>query len=290
MRLYLAGPITGHADYRDRFATAATQLAAAGHTPINPAELGERPGWAWEDYMRAALLLLLQCQGVALLPGWTGSRGARVEEGLANQLAMPAHPVGWWANRHGDLACRIAVAAMTIADQMSMFEPTWDELPLDPPGYLRSGGMPMLTVVPVTLRQANEFVAEHHRHHKPVQGHRFSVGVVDSEGVMRGVCVVGRPVGRGCDPYLTAEVTRLATDGTPNACSILYGAVARAARAMGFARIQTYILADETGASLRASGWERVAEVYGREWKHTAGPRRTDQPNTAKSRWERRFK
>jgi hypothetical protein len=86
---------------------------------------------------------------------------------------------------------------------------------------------------------------------------------------------------------LTAEVTRLATDGTKNACSILYAAAARACKAMGFSRIQTYILQDELGTSLKASGWVKVADTFGREWKHTAGPRRTDQPNGSKQRWEK---
>lgn len=107
MRLYLSGPITGHHDYREQFRAAADKLADVGHVPINPADIGERAGWCWEDYMRSALMLMMQCQGVALLPGWTGSRGARIEEGLAMSLAMPAHPLSWWLNRHRDITCRI---------------------------------------------------------------------------------------------------------------------------------------------------------------------------------------
>ena len=105
-----------------------------------------------------------------------------------------------------------------------------------------------------------------------------------------GAAIVGRPVSRGIDPYNVAEVTRLVTDGTKNACSALYSACARAAAAMGFLRIQTYILDSEPGTSLRASGWEFVAHTSGGDWNHStanAGTRRTDQPMEAKQRWQK---
>lgn len=148
-----------------------------------------------------------------------------------------------------------------------------------------------LYVVPVELTEANTFIAALHRHHAPVVGHRFSLGCVDDDGTLHGVCVVGRPVARlAGHPRDVAEVTRLATDGTPNACSILYGAAARAARAMGFRRIQTYTLPSEGGASLRASGWASEGAAGGGQWKHTDGkPRRTDQPTEIKARWARTF-
>src|SRR5438105_3083563 len=84
-----------------------------------------------------------------------------------------------------------------------------------------------LTVVPLTLKSANAFVAKHHRHHKPVIGHKFSVGVVDDDGTLHGVAIVGRPIARAFDDGTTAEVTRTCTDGTPNANSALYGAAWR---------------------------------------------------------------
>lgn len=148
-----------------------------------------------------------------------------------------------------------------------------------------------LTVVPIELKEANAFIAAVHRHHAPVIGHRFSIGVVDEACLLRGVCVVGRPVARlAGHPRDVAEVTRLATDGATNACSILYGAAARAARAMGFRRIQTYTLPSEGGASLRASGWTDEGNAGGGQWKHTDGkPRRTDQPTDIKTRWSKTF-
>ena len=149
-----------------------------------------------------------------------------------------------------------------------------------------------LIVLPVELAEANAFIATLHRHHAPVVGHRFSLGCVDeSDGVLRGVCVVGRPVARlAGHPRDVAEVTRLATDGTKNACSILYSAAARACRAMGFRRIQTYTIPSEGGASLRASGWVNEGAAGGGQWKHTDGkPRRTDQPTETKTRWALTF-
>lgn len=146
-----------------------------------------------------------------------------------------------------------------------------------------------MRVIPLTLKQANELVAALHRHHKPVVGHRFSLGCVDENDVLVGAAIVGRPVARGCDPYRIAEVIRLVTDGTKNACSFLYSAAARVAREMGFKKIQTYILDSEPGTSLLAAGWEFAGKTAGGEWKHTAGPRRTDQPNTPKCRWVRVF-
>jgi hypothetical protein len=144
-----------------------------------------------------------------------------------------------------------------------------------------------LVVVPLELKEANTFVEIHHRHHKPTQGHRFSLGVVDSEDNLRGACIVGRPVARlAGHPRQVLEVTRLVTDGTYNACSMLYSAAARTGKQMGYGKIQTYILETELGTSLKASGWKCEGIAGGGQWKHTDGkPRRTDQPTEKKMRW-----
>ena len=113
-----------------------------------------------------------------------------------------------------------------------------------------------LSIVPVTLASANDFVRRLHRHNKPVAGHRFSVGVADQAGTLRGVAIVGRPVAPKLDDGRAAEITRLCTDGTRNACSMLYGAARRAAKALGYSPIYTYTLPDEGGASLRAAGFQ----------------------------------
>lgn len=146
-----------------------------------------------------------------------------------------------------------------------------------------------LRIIPLTLKQANDLVSRLHRHHKPVVGHRFSLGVLSGEGSgLVGAAIVGRPVARACSQYSIAEVTRLVTDGTPNCCSILYSACARVCREMGFEKIQTYILETEPGTSLKASGWEFKSTTSGGDWNHSwRKGRRTDQPMVAKQRWEK---
>jgi hypothetical protein len=147
-----------------------------------------------------------------------------------------------------------------------------------------------LRVVPLTLAQANDLVARWHRHHKRVIGHRFSVGVIDASGEFHGAAIVGRPVARAVDQDRTAEVTRLVTDGTYNACSMLYGAAARAAQAMGYDRIQTYTLDSEPGTSLRAAGWQDDGTVRGRSWTTPSRPRVDSHPTVDKRRWVKTFR
>ena len=138
-----------------------------------------------------------------------------------------------------------------------------------------------LRIAPVTLAAANAFVARLHRHNKPVVGHRFSVGceaqirMADGDSwQLVGVAIVGRPIAPRLDDGKAAEITRLCTDGTRNACSMLYGAARRAARALGYAPIYTYTLPDEGGASLRAAGFQIDKEDAGgpaAQWHNTPG-------------------
>ncbi len=143
-----------------------------------------------------------------------------------------------------------------------------------------------LTAYPLELAEANAFVTEHHRHHKLVAGHKFSIGAALGDKIV-GAVIVGRPVARGRDNGLTLEVTRLATDGTHNACSFLYGAAARAAFALGYKRIGTYILASEPGTTLKAAGWRMIGEVRGRSWDCVSRPRVDKHPTQDKLLWER---
>lgn len=124
----------------------------------------------------------------------------------------------------------------------------------------------------IELKDANAFVAAHHRHNKPVVGHRFSLAAYDGDRLC-GVAIAGRPIARAYDQQNTLEVTRLCTDGTRNACSFLYGAVVRAAKALGYSEIITYTLATETGASLKAAGFVREAEVKWHSWNSKSRPR-----------------
>lgn len=143
-----------------------------------------------------------------------------------------------------------------------------------------------LQVVPVSFGEAAEFVRLHHRHHRPSRGHKFSIGAA-VEGELVAVVTVGRPVARGFDDGWTVEATRLcAIEGTPNACSLLYAAAWRAARALGYHRLVTYTLATEPGTSLRAAGWRVVHEVKGRSWDCASRPRVDKHPTLDKVLWE----
>ena len=138
------------------------------------------------------------------------------------------------------------------------------------------------------LSQESEgtFVEQNHRHHGPTVGHKFSIGLSDGEKIV-GVAIVGRPVSRHLDDGWTLEVNRLCTDGTRNACSLLYAAAWRAARAMGYKRVVTYILDTENGASLRAAGWKCVGQAGGLRWTGTRRPEVDLCPAQMKIRFER---
>ena len=145
--------------------------------------------------------------------------------------------------------------------------------------------MTLLEVVPMTLTEAKAYIEEHHRHHKPPVGALFSIGASDGEKIV-GVVVVGRPVARMADNGWTVEVTRLASDGTKNVCSMLYRAAWRAARAMGYRKLITYTLQTEPGSSLKAAGFELVGEVTKRSWNTPSRPRVDQDERQARFRWE----
>lgn len=147
----------------------------------------------------------------------------------------------------------------------------------------------MLTLTPVSLAEANAFVAQHHRHHKPVTGHKFSIGYT-ADGRLVGVAIVGRPVSRYLDNGLTLEANRLCTDSTKNACSMLYAAAWRAARAMGYEKIITYTLDTENGASLRTAGWTCAGLAGGKRWTGSRRPAADLYPAQMKYRYEKTSK
>ena len=144
--------------------------------------------------------------------------------------------------------------------------------------------MTRLQIVPCTLREARAFVEKHHRHHPPPQGGRFAVAAAVGDNIV-GVAIVGTPVARlSCDGW-RAEVTRVATDGTRNACSILYGACWRAARALGYRELITYTLSSESGASLRGAGFVCVGKTKNESWHRESRPRIDMHPLQAKLKW-----
>lgn len=129
-----------------------------------------------------------------------------------------------------------------------------------------------LELTPITFAEANQFVKDHHRHHGSVIGHKFSIAISYADKV-RGVAMVGRPVSRHLDNGTTLEVNRLCTDGVKNGCSMLYSAAWRAAKALGYKRMITYILGEENGSSLYASNWRLIGETSGGSWNCKARPR-----------------
>lgn len=142
-----------------------------------------------------------------------------------------------------------------------------------------------LDLCPVTLREARAFVERVHRHHRKPQGGLFAVAA-ERNGDVVAVAIVGRPVARHLQDGYTAEVTRLASTGARNACSLLYAAAWRAARALGYRRLVTYTLAEENGASVRAAGWRCIGEAGGGRWSRVSRPRVDLHPTQGKLRWE----
>ena len=143
-----------------------------------------------------------------------------------------------------------------------------------------------LEIVPITFVEANRFVKDNHRHHKPVTGHKFSIACSDGEKIV-GVAMVGRPVSRHLDDGRTLEVNRLCTIGTKNACSMLYAAAWRVARAMGYKKIITYILDTENGASVKAAGYRCAGRAGGKRWTGSRCPKVDLYPAQLKIRFEK---
>lgn len=143
-----------------------------------------------------------------------------------------------------------------------------------------------LELFPIGLREANQYIKDHHRHHPPVTGYKFAIGCKNGENVA-GIVIAGRPVSRYLDDGWTLEVTRLCTDGTQNACSILYSAAWRAAKALGYRHMVTYILESEPGTSLEASGWKCTREhAGGLQWNGIRKPDTELYPAEYKKRYE----
>lgn len=141
-----------------------------------------------------------------------------------------------------------------------------------------------MEIRPITFRTASAYINEHHRHHSATAGCKFCIGVFDDDR-MCGVAVCGRPVSRHLDDGLTCEINRVCTDGTRNACSMLYGASCRIAKAMGYKKVITYTLESENGASLRASNFKYDGIAGGKMWTGKRSGRDNGVPQEMKKRW-----
>lgn len=141
-------------------------------------------------------------------------------------------------------------------------------------------------ITPITLREANDFIEQHHRHHGPVRGWLCGAAVSVAGDVV-GVAIAGRPSARHLQDGWTAEVTRCCVlpSAPKGACSKLYATLWRACRALGYCKIVTYTLPSESGASLRGAGWKVVHQTKAESWHRKERPR-IDQPLQAKLRWE----
>lgn len=159
--------------------------------------------------------------------------------------------------------------------------------------------MNSLALTPITLAAARRFVTAHHRHNVAPRGWLFGVQLYDASVQLTvGVGIASRPVARALDDGLTVEITRLClVEGAPkNAASRLYGALCRAAAALGYRLAVTYTLAREAASSVRAAGFHAVAEIAARAaWSPAEGVNRSQtnlfgeerRPAEAKVRWER---
>ena len=144
----------------------------------------------------------------------------------------------------------------------------------------------MLNRQPITLRQANDFIKQHHRHHSSTRGWKFGIALNDGEKIV-GVAVAGRPVSRMLDDGYTLEVTRCCTDGTRNACSMLYNSIWRAGKEMGYRKCITYTLKGEGGHSLKGAGWKVANDnAGGGSWSRKNRKRIDKHPTEKKIRWE----
>lgn len=142
-----------------------------------------------------------------------------------------------------------------------------------------------MKLVPLKRDEAKAWVLAHHRHNKPPLGDVFRVGV-QVDGRIVGVAIAGRPVARGLDDGTTLEITRVCTDGTKNACTRLYGACRKAAKALGYSRLVTYTLESEPGTSLAAAGFVAVRDVKGRQWSCPSRQRELIEVTPNKVAWE----
>ena len=151
----------------------------------------------------------------------------------------------------------------------------------------------VLSVIPISLREANDFVSSFHRHNGRTarDGGKFAIGATTGEQLV-GIAIVGRPIARFLDNGYTAEVTRTCTspDAPKGTISFLYSACWRICQAMGYLKLVTYTLTTESGASLRGAGWKCIGQIssnkngWSREGREREWQSIYDQP---KLRWEK---
>jgi hypothetical protein len=141
---------------------------------------------------------------------------------------------------------------------------------------------------PITVKGALRKVKAWHRHLPDLQGGLFATQVVDDAGNCLGVGIAGNPC-RAWQDSGRIVISRVATEGAENACSALYGALARAAKALGYEEVWTYTLLDEPGTSLRAAGFMDMGLTDGGEWSRPSRARAAAVRPEPKRRWMRQL-
>ena len=147
-----------------------------------------------------------------------------------------------------------------------------------------------MNVKPISFKDACKFITLNHRHHKAPQGHKFSIALHDGDIVV-GVIIAGRPVSRHQDNGLTLEVTRCCVrPAYKNGVSKLYSAACRIAKEMGYERVISYTLTEESGISMRASNFQLSKISRGGSWSTVKRQRVDKHPTGEKYLWERHLK
>ena len=151
-----------------------------------------------------------------------------------------------------------------------------------------------LSIIPLSLKEANEFVTKYHRHNKKCAGHKFSIGAVYKNEIV-GVVIVGRPVARKLDNRFTLEINRnCVLDTAPKGtCSFLYSRAIKIWQTMGGKKIITYTLETESGSSLKAVNFNKETTVQTFK-KNTGWTTRTNRiwqevQATPRIRWGKEF-
>lgn len=146
-----------------------------------------------------------------------------------------------------------------------------------------------MKLAPCTVKAALKQVREWHRHLPELQGGLFAAQCIDDDGNCLGVAVAGNPAqewqGTG-----RIVISRVATSGAENACSMLYGALCRAAKALGYSEVWTYTLPTEPGTSLRAAGFIDMGMSDGGEHSRKSRLRKPAKHPEPKRRWVRKLK
>lgn len=89
-KVYISGKITGleEAEYKRNFNTAELWLTGLGYDVVNPVAYPPIPNGSWTDYMRRDIKLLMDCDYIYMLDGWTESTGAKTEFRLAVEIGI----------------------------------------------------------------------------------------------------------------------------------------------------------------------------------------------------------